>query len=119
MTQVISTFALAGEIVGGGTRPAAQLQQAHPVRRREQGTVRLVGMREDRARKDAGAVIVVLAAIGAEHVVVGAILVVVLEKIVGLGHPLHKLPLFEFIQHMADAAGVLRVRRKKKEDIVK
>ena len=48
-----------------------------------------------------------LAAIGAEHVVVGAILVVVLEKIVGLGHPLHKLPLFEFIQHMADAAGEL------------
>ena len=42
-----------------------------------------------------------------------------LEKIVGLGNPLHELPLFELVQRMADAAGVLRVRRKKKEDIVK
>ena len=76
-------------------------------------------MREDRAWKHARAVIVVLAAIGAEHVVVGAILVVVLEKIVGLGHPLHELPLLEFVQPVADAAGVLRVRRKQKEDVVK
>ena len=101
-------LALAGNVISRRADPP-ELQQAHPIRRREQAS-RFVGMRERRPRKDAGAVIVELAAIGPEHVVIGAILVVVLEKIVGLGHPLHELPLFEFVQHMADAAGVLRVR---------
>src|SRR3954453_6077220 len=112
-------LALAGNVISRRARSAPELQQAHPIRRREQGEVGFVGMRERRPRKDAGAVIVELAAVGTEYVVIGAILVVVLKKIVGLGHPFHELPLFEFVQHMADAAGVLRVRGEKKKGVMK
>ena len=41
-------------------------------------------MREDRTRKYARAVIIALAAIGAKHVVVCAVLVIVLQKVIKL-----------------------------------
>ena len=55
-------------------------------------------MRKDRAREYACAVIVVLAAVGAEHVVIGTIFVIVLEKVTGLGGPLDELAAFKLIQ---------------------
>src|SRR5215467_4368971 len=76
-------------------------------------------MREGGAGKNARAVIVSLAAIATEHVVVGAILVVVLEKVGGLRRPFDELPLFEFIQRMTDIAGVPRMGDEKKEHVVK
>jgi hypothetical protein len=66
-------------------------------------------MREDRARKYARAVIVVLAAIEGEHVVVCAMFVIVLEKIAGFGGPLDKLTAFKLVQQMADFACILRM----------
>src|SRR5262249_1617031 len=67
------------KVVGGSSRSASHAQETHPLPHRfEKGIVRFVGMREDRARKHARAVIVVLAAIGTKHIVVGAVLVVML-----------------------------------------
>ena len=60
-----------------------------------------------------------LAAIKAEHVVIRAILVVVLEKVFGLRRPLDELALFEFIQRMTDIAGVPRMGDEEKEHIMK
>ena len=76
-------------------------------------------MRENRAGKHARAVVVVLAAKWTEHVVVGAILVVVLEKIVGLRRPFDELPLFEFIQLVTDIVRIDRMRDEQKQDVVK
>lgn len=44
----------------------------------EKGIVRFIGMHEDRARKHARAVVIVLAAIETKHIVVGTVLVVML-----------------------------------------
>ena len=76
-------------------------------------------MREDRARKDARAVIVVLAAIGTKHIVVGTLLVIMLQKIFGLRRPLYKLPLFKGVQRMTNIAGVLRMNDEKIENVMK
>jgi hypothetical protein len=76
-------------------------------------------MREDRAREYARAVIVVLAAVGAEHVVVCAIFVIVPEKIAGLGSPFDKLTPFEVVQQMADFACILRMSDEEIKDVVK
>src|SRR5262245_36599276 len=76
-------------------------------------------MREDRPRKDAGTVIVVFAAVGAEHVVVGAVLVVVLEEVLGLGCPFDELPPLEFVELAPDIARILGMRDEKKQDVVK
>src|SRR5262245_64889116 len=76
-------------------------------------------MREDRPRKHARTVIVVFAAEGAEHVVVGAILVVVLEEVLGLGCPFDQLPPLEFVELTTDIARILGMRDEKKQDVVK
>ena len=66
-------------------------------------------MREDRTRKYARAVIIALAAIGAKHVAVCTVLVIVLQKVIKLGRPVDKLPLLEFVQRMTDIACVARM----------
>src|SRR5262249_44847201 len=76
--------AATGKVVGCRPRSASQIQETHAIRGLEQDTFGVVRTRERRARKNARAVIGVFAAIATEHVVVGAILVVVLEKVVGL-----------------------------------
>ncbi len=75
-------------------------------------------MRENRGRKNARAVVVILAAIPTKHLVVCAILVVVFEEVVGFGCPLDKLPPFEFIQLMTDSACVLRIRDEQEKDVM-
>src|SRR6516164_2823041 len=111
--------AATGEIVGRRPRSASQIQEPHAIRRLEQGTFGIVRVREGGAGKDTRAVIVVLAAITAEHIVVCAILVVVLEKVLGLRRPLDELALFEFIQRMTDIAGVPRMGDEEKEHVMK
>src|SRR5262245_40369149 len=111
--------AATGKVVGRCPRSASQIQKAHAIRRPEQDTFGVVRPRERRAWKNARAVIVSLAAIATEHVVVGAILVVVLEKVGGLRRPLDELPLFEFIQRMTDIAGVPRMGDEQKEHVMK
>ena len=71
-------------------------------------------MRECRARKNARAVIRLFVAIGAEDVIVCAILVVVLEEVVRPRRPLDQLAPFEFIQLVANLACVLRLRDQEK-----
>src|SRR5262249_26709238 len=95
--------ASAGKVIGCSTGPASEVQEAHSLlHRSEKDIVGLIRMREDRAREYARAVIVVLAAVRAEHVVVCAVFVIVLEKIAGLGGPLDKLTAFKLVQQMAD-----------------
>src|SRR5262249_59612627 len=100
----------AGEVVGRRARAAAELEKSFAMLRPEQGVFGLVGMRERRARKHAGAVIGLLVAIGAEDVVVGAVLVVVLEQVIRTRGPLDQLPLLEFVPLVADLAGILQMR---------
>jgi hypothetical protein len=76
-------------------------------------------MREDRVRKNARAVIIALAAIGAKHVVVCTVLVIVLQKVIKLGRPVDKLPLLEFVQHMTDIGCILRIDDEEIEDVRK
>ncbi len=76
-------------------------------------------MREGRAGEHAGAVVRSLVAIRAEHVIVCAILVIVLETVVRPRCPLGQLALLEFIQLVADLARVLRIRDEEKKDVVK
>ena len=75
-------------------------------------------MGEEGAGEDARAVVVVLASIGPEHVVVGAILVIVLEEVAGGGSPLDELPLLEFVERIADLARVLRMDGEEKQDVM-
>jgi len=112
-------LATGGEIVGGSTRAASQIQQAHPVLGREQQIIGRVTIGERRAREDAGAVVVMLAAIGAEHVVICAMLVVMLEQIVRLRHPLDQLAPLELVERTTDPAGVPGMRGQHKEDVMK
>src|SRR5262249_26964562 len=80
--------ALAREVVGRSTRSASEVQEAHPLLHGfQEGIVGFICMREDRARKNACAVIITLATIGAKHVVVCAVLVIVLQEVVELGRP--------------------------------
>src|SRR5262245_16830234 len=111
--------AATGKIVGRRPRSASQIQETHAIRRLEQSAFGIVRPREGRAWKNACAVIVSLAAIATEHIVVGAILVVVLEKVFGLRRPLDELALFEFIQRMTDIAGVPRMGDEQKEHVMK
>src|SRR5262249_30836416 len=112
-------LAAAGEVVGRRARAAPELEKSFAVLRPEQGVFGRVELRKRGAWKDAGAVIGLLLAIGAEHVVVGAVLVIVLVQVVRTRRPLDQLALLEFIQLMADSAGVLQMRDKKKEYVVK
>ena len=112
--------ALARKVIGGSTRPASEIQEAHSrLHRSEKDIVGFVRVREDRARKYARAVIVVLAAIEGEHVVVCAMFVIVLEKIAGLGGPLDKLTAFKLVQQMADFACILRMNDEEVKDVMK
>lgn len=76
-------------------------------------------MREDRARKNACAVIITLATIGAKHVLVCAVLVIVLQEVVELGRPVEQLPPFKLVKRMADIACILRMGNKEIEDVMK
>ena len=109
---------MAGDIVGCRARSASELQETHSVRGLEQTIVGLVRLRERQARKHAGAVVVVLAPIRPEHVVVGAILVVVLEEIVRLRRPFDQLAPLELVQLMTDLARVLGMRGEQEQDVV-
>ena len=75
-------------------------------------------MRERRARKNAGAIIVVLGAIRAEHVVIGAMLVIMLEEIVRFRYPFDELAPLELVQHMTDPARVLGMRGQQEQDVM-
>src|SRR5690242_4029806 len=91
--------ALARKIIGSSARPASKVQEAHSrLQRSEKDIVGFIGMRKNRAREYARAVIVGLGAVGAEHVVIGTIFVIVLEKVAGLGSPLHELAAFKLVQ---------------------
>src|SRR6266508_72379 len=98
---------------------APDLQQSHSVLRLQQSAFGFVRTREGRPRKDTRAVIRMLVAICAEHVVVGAILVVVLENIIRAWCPLDKLALLEFVQVVPKLACVLRMRHEEKQDVMK
>src|SRR2546421_9977672 len=112
--------ALARKVIGRSTGPASEVQEAHSLlHRSEKDIVGFIRMREDRARKYARAVIVVLAAIEGEHIVVCAMFVIVLEKIVGLGGPLDKLTALKLVQQMADFACILRMRDEEIKDVMK
>lgn len=76
-------------------------------------------MREWRTGEHARAVVRILVAIGAEDVIVGAILIIMLEKVVHARGPLDQLTLLEFVQLVADVGCVLRMRDKEKQDVVK
>src|SRR5262249_15315366 len=90
-----------------------------PVLGREQQIIGRVTIGERRAREDAGAVVVMLAAIGAEHVVICAMLVVMLEQIVRLRQPLDQLAPLELVERMTDPCGVPGMRGQHKEDVMK
>jgi hypothetical protein len=103
-----------------GTRSASEIQKAHPALHRfEKSIVGLIGMREDGPRKNARAVIVVLAAIKAKHVVVCTMLVIVLQKVVLPGSPVDKLPPLELVQRMTNMACILRMDDEEIENVMK
>jgi hypothetical protein len=110
--------ARAGEVAGRGPRPAAEVQQAHPVRRLEQEVFGIVRMREPGAREYTGAVVVLLAPVRAKDVVVRSVFVVVLEEIIGPRHPLDELAPLELVQLAAYAGRVLRMGGEAEQDVV-
>ena len=78
-----------------------------------------VGTRKREAGKNARAVVRLLVAIRAEHVIVCTLLVVVLEKVARLRRPLDQLALLELIQFVADLARVLRLSHQEKTYVMK
>ncbi len=82
----------------------------HPVLGLQQKIVGRMTMRENRAGENASAVIVMLVPKRPEHVVVGAMLVVMFEEVVRLWRPFDQLAPLELVQFMTDLACVLRVR---------
>jgi hypothetical protein len=98
------------EVVGGRPRTTAELQEPPPLRRLQKNAFGFVRMREYHAGEHARAVVRFLIAIGTEYVVIGAILVVMLEKVAHPRGPLDELALLEIIQLAADPACVLRMR---------
>ena len=59
-----------------------------------------------------------LAPIRAEHVVVGAMLIIVLEDVIRLRRPFDQLALLELVQLMPDLGCVLGMRGQQEQDVM-
>src|ERR1700682_2586091 len=94
----------AGEVVGRRARSAPEIQQPHPVLQLQKNVFGFVGTRKCDAGENARAVVRLLVAIRAEHVIICTLLVVVLEKVARLRCPLDQLALLELIQLVTDLA---------------
>ena len=108
----------AREFRGRIARSAAEIEEAHPVLRLENEILQIIVAGERRTREHAGAVVRVHAAVGAEHVVIGAVLVVMLEEIGRTRRPFDELALLECVEPVADPAGILRMCHHEKQHVV-
>src|SRR5467141_938521 len=109
----------AGEVVGRRARSAPEIQQPHPVLQLQKNVFGFVGTRKRDSGENARAVVRLLVAIRAEHVIICKLLVVVLEKVARLRCPLDQLALLELIQLVADLARVLRLSHQEKKYVMK
>src|SRR6267154_1378409 len=109
----------AGEVVCRRARSAPEIQHPHPFLRLQKNVFGFVGTRKRDAGKNACAVVRLLVAIRAEHVIICTLLVVVLEKVAGLRSPLDQLALLELVQLAADLARVLRLGHQEKKYVMK
>src|SRR6266576_2705105 len=109
----------AGEVVGRRAGSAPEIQSPHPVLWLQENVFGFVGTRKRDPGKNAGAVVRLLVAIRAEHVIICTMLVVVLEKVARLRCPLDQLALLELIQLVTDLARVLRLSHQEKKYVMK
>src|SRR5215472_18626167 len=119
VTHTISMLLRLGEVFGRRARSAPQIQQPHPVLRLQKNVFGFVRARKCRSGEHTRAVVRLLVAIRAEHVIICTFLVVVLEKVVRLRRPLDQLALLELIQLVTDLARVLRSSHQEKKYVMK
>jgi hypothetical protein len=62
--------------------------------------------------------VVKLAAVRPKYIVVGAMFIIVLEKVCRFRHPLHQLPPLKLVQLMADVTGVPWVCCEQEKNVV-
>src|SRR6202035_313632 len=109
----------AGEVVGRRAGSAPEIQQPHPVFRLQKNVFSFVGLRKCDAGEYARAVVRLLVAIRAEHVIICTLLVVMPEIVARLRCPLDQLALLELIQLVADLARVPGSSHQEKKDVMK
>ena len=109
----------AREVIGRRASSAPRDQQPHPILQLEKSIFGSVRTRKCYAGEKAGAVVRLLVAIRAEHVIICTLLVVVLEKVARQRCPLDQLALLELIQLVADFLASFGLAHQEKQNVMK